>query len=105
MRVGGDVGRQHLTAEEQRRDAGTVARVDRRIHLHEPLRRMEMNASIDTRHGTGVAALFFGRQVLTPDIATDPHWTEWRELPSVEGLMAVYAMPVKGGSGAVLGAL
>ena len=85
-------------------DGARVAMV-RGAQLSESLRRLELNASLDTRHGTGIAAIFYGRQVLAPDIATDPHWTEWRELTSVDGLMAAAAVPIKGGSGAVLGAL
>lgn len=71
--------------------------------LPESLRRMELNGAIDTRNGTGIAAMFFGRQVLATDIATDPHWTEWRELATVEGLVSACAVPVKAANGVVEG--
>ena len=86
------------------RDRDKVVSV-RGARLPESLRRMELNAAIDTRNGTGVAAMFFARQVLATDIAIDPHWTEWRELAAVEGLQSACAVPIKAASGAVEGAL
>jgi diguanylate cyclase (GGDEF)-like protein/PAS domain S-box-containing protein len=87
-----------------RGDGSRVTTV-RGARLPEALRRMELNATIDTRNGTGIAAMFFARQVLATDIATDPHWTEWRELAAVEGLLAACAVPVKSSSGVVEGVL
>jgi diguanylate cyclase (GGDEF)-like protein/PAS domain S-box-containing protein len=85
-------------------DGGRVTAV-RGAQLPESLRRMELNGAIDTRNGTGIAAMFFGRQVLATDIATDPHWTEWRELATIEGLMSACAVPIKAASGVVEGAI
>jgi len=85
-------------------DSGRVTSV-RGAQLQESLRRMELNGKIDTRNGTGIAAMFFGRQVLATDIAMDPHWTEWRELATVEGLLSACAVPVKAANGVVEGAV
>jgi len=53
--------------------------------------------------GTCAAAAFRKEQVITHDIATDPHWAEYRELAARYGLGAGWATPVFSSSRDVLG--
>jgi PAS domain S-box-containing protein len=53
--------------------------------------------------GTCAAAAFRKEQVITHDIATDPHWAECRELASRYGLGAGWATPVFSSSKNILG--
>ena len=50
--------------------------------------------------GTAVAR---GRPVFVEDIATDPLWTDFRELALSHGLVACWSVPIKAADGSILG--
>ena len=54
--------------------------------------------------GSCGTALYTGTRVLTNDIATDPLWTDYRQVAAQAGLGACWSEPIRGSRGAVLGA-
>lgn len=58
---------------------------------------------IDPAVGTCSAAAARREQVITPDISTDRHWSDHRELASRHGLKAGWATPILLSTGEVLG--
>ncbi|HLA75704.1 MAG TPA: EAL domain-containing protein [Gammaproteobacteria bacterium] len=50
----------------------------------------------------GVCA-YTGKAVITPDIATDPNWTAFRDLALGAGLHAAWSTPILSGKGKVMG--
>jgi len=53
--------------------------------------------------GTCAAAAFLKEQVITPDISTDPHWADYRDLARRHGLCAGWATPIRSSQAQVLG--
>ncbi len=53
--------------------------------------------------GTCAAAAFLKEQVITPDISTDPHWADYRDLAQRHGLRAGWATPIRSSHAHVLG--
>lgn len=53
--------------------------------------------------GSCGTAAFFGKRVVVEDIATDPLWSDYKELALVHGLQACWSEPVIGSDGVVLG--
>lgn len=51
------------------------------------------------------AAAFCGEPVLSMDIATDPKWLPYNELPLKAGLQACWSTPIKAKDGRVIGAI
>ncbi len=49
------------------------------------------------------SAAFTNQLVVTADIATDPHWAKYRELPLNHGLRACWSMPIRSTNGANMG--
>jgi len=60
---------------------------------------------IDIRNGSCAAAVYLGRQVLVADLENDPFWQSRRDAALAAGVRATSSMPIKAGSGKVLGAL
>ncbi|MCE4226227.1 GAF domain-containing protein [Methylobacterium sp. C25] len=68
----------------------------------------EYNAAV---HGIPVAlgvgscgtAAFTGEPVIATDIATNPHWADYREIALAHGLRACWSMPILAADGRVLG--
>lgn len=46
------------------------------------------------RHGCCGAAAFYGEPVMAADIATDPHWKNYRPLAEQHGLVACWSTPI-----------
>ena len=57
----------------------------------------------DARVGTCAAAAATGEIVVTPDFRADEKWAELRHLPLALGFAGAWSMPIKSGSGKVLG--
>lgn len=53
--------------------------------------------------GTCGTAAFLGQTVITPDIATDPRWADYREAALRYGLRACWSVPILSTDGRVLG--
>ncbi|MFN3681270.1 MAG: PAS domain S-box protein [Nitrospira sp.] len=53
--------------------------------------------------GSCGTAAYTGKPVIVSDIATDPLWASWRDLPLAHGLRSCWSMPIKSPSGQVLG--
>ena len=60
---------------------------------------------IDIRNGSCAAAVYLGRQVLVADVENDPFWQSRRDAALECGVLATASMPIKAGSGKVVGAL
>jgi len=73
--------------------------------LSERMRAVLDGSSIDIRNGSCAAAVYLARQVLVADLANDPFWQSRREAAMDCGVRSTASMPIKGGSGKVLGAL
>lgn len=54
--------------------------------------------------GSCGTSTFSGKQVLVEDIATDPKWTDIKEIALPHGLRSCWSEPIKDSSGSVLGA-
>ncbi len=63
----------------------------------------ESGADIDPRGGMCARAAFHDKEIVTEDIATDPHWEGIRERALDNGLRAAWSIPVHGDEGSVLG--
>ena len=59
--------------------------------------------AIGPRVGSCGTAAHLDRQIIVPDIATDPLWADFRELALAHGLRACWSTPVHSDAGAVLG--
>jgi GAF domain-containing protein len=53
--------------------------------------------------GSCGTAAFFGKQVIVPDIATDPLWQEYKSVALPEGLRSCWSTPIFGASNQLLG--
>jgi len=73
--------------------------------IPEQWRKLEQRLTVDIRNGSSAAAVYLGRQVLVADIEADAFWQRRRELAHEAGFRAAWAVPIKTGSGRVLGAL
>ncbi len=60
-------------------------------------------ADINLRDGICARTAFHNEEIVTEDIATDPHWEGIRERALDNGLRAAWSIPVHGDEGAVLG--
>jgi PAS domain S-box-containing protein len=65
----------------------------------------EAGTKISSDVGACARAAFHDAEVVTEDIATDPHWDGIREVALDNGLRAAWSIPVRGDEGAVLGTL
>lgn len=54
--------------------------------------------------GTCGAATYFGRSIMTPDLATSPAWKQWSALPLSAGLRACWSHPIRLQNGRIAGA-
>ena len=59
---------------------------------------------VGPRAGSCGTAVFTGEEVVTTDIATDPHWDDYRHLALPHGLRACWSTPILSPRGRVLGA-
>jgi diguanylate cyclase (GGDEF)-like protein/PAS domain S-box-containing protein len=73
--------------------------------LPERLRRALEHSAVDIRTGSCAAAVYLDRQVLVDDTATDPFWSEHREVALAAKLRAAWSMPIRAAGGELLGAL
>lgn len=73
--------------------------------LPDRLRAVLDGSAIDIRNGSCAAAVYLGRQVLVAELANDPFWQSRREIALECGVRSTASMPIKAGSGRVLGAL
>ena len=55
--------------------------------------------------GSCGTAAYTRETVVVTDIATDPRWTEYRDIALLDGLRACWSTPVRGSDGGVLGTL
>jgi len=62
-------------------------------------------AEINPDLGTCARAAYHDEEVVTEDIATDPHWEGFRDRALENGLRAAWSIPVHGNEGALLGTL
>ena len=60
-------------------------------------------AEIGPSAGSCGTAAYLGRPVYVTDIATDPLWTEYREVALPHGLRSCWSTPIRDGDGAVMG--
>lgn len=63
----------------------------------------ESGAPVSRDVGTCVRTAFHNTEIVTEDIATDPHWEGIRDVALDNGLRAAWSIPVRGEEGAVLG--
>ena len=73
--------------------------------LPERLRAVLDGSSVDIRNGSCAASVYLGRQVLVADLANDPFWQSRRAVALECGVRSTVSIPIKAGSGRVLGAL
>ncbi|MFI4886899.1 MAG: diguanylate cyclase, partial [Steroidobacterales bacterium] len=73
--------------------------------LAQTLRAALERCAVDIRNGSCAASVYLGRQVLVPDIATDPFWEGPRAQALAAGLRAAWSTPIKATDGRLLGAL
>ena len=71
--------------------------------LPDAYNRLIDGAAIGPSAGSCGTAAFENRQVVVPDIASDPLWTDYRELAAAHGLRACWSTPIHGGQGNILG--
>jgi diguanylate cyclase (GGDEF)-like protein/PAS domain S-box-containing protein len=74
-------------------------------NMPDRLRAVLDGSVIDIRNGSCAAAVYLGRQVLVADLEGDPFWQSRRDAALDSGVRATSSMPIKAGSGKVLGAL
>ena len=60
---------------------------------------------IEPRRGSCAAAVYSACDVFVPDVATEPHWADRRQVVLDSGFRAVWSMPIKGASGKLLGSV
>ncbi|WYX27992.1 EAL domain-containing protein [Achromobacter denitrificans] len=60
-------------------------------------------ASIGPQAGACGTSAFLGRPVIVPDIATDPLWDGYRDMPLPEDIKACWSSPIKSSDGRVIG--
>ncbi len=60
-------------------------------------------AAVGPDVGSCGTAAYLGEPVLARDIATDPRWAPFKELPLAAGLSACWSTPIKGKDGRVIG--
>jgi len=60
-------------------------------------------ASIGPKAGSCGTAMYFNRQVITPDVESDPLWADYKELARAHGLRACWSTPVRTSAGKVAG--
>jgi len=60
-------------------------------------------AAIGPQAGACGTSAFLGRPVIVPDIATDPLWDGYRDLPLPEDIKACWSSPIKSSDGRVIG--
>ncbi|MDB4975142.1 MAG: hypothetical protein JWN48_3483 [Myxococcaceae bacterium] len=99
--------------ESQCRDTrGSILLLDRDgVHLHhgaapslpDAFTRFIDGAEIGPSAGSCGAAAFHRQPVMTEDIATDPHWEDWREQALALGVRACWSTPILDDTGRVLG--
>jgi diguanylate cyclase (GGDEF)-like protein/PAS domain S-box-containing protein len=68
-------------------------------------RALEQGLPIDVRNGSSAAAVYLGRAVLVGEIDSDPFWQRRRALALELGFRAAWAVPIRAGSGRMLGAV
>jgi PAS domain S-box-containing protein len=73
-------------------------------HLPPEFYRLIDGMEIGLKAGSCGAAIFTGRTVIAEDIASDRHWTEYRDLALAHGLKACWSTPIRSGQGVVMGA-
>jgi diguanylate cyclase (GGDEF)-like protein/PAS domain S-box-containing protein len=88
-----------LAANGQRFDMGCAP------NLPAELRAVLDRAPIDMRNGSCAACIYLGRPVLVADAVGDPHWQTRREAIRSTGIRATWSVPIRGGSGRIVGAL
>ncbi|MCS6896783.1 MAG: PAS domain S-box protein, partial [Nitrospira sp.] len=59
--------------------------------------------SIGPSVGSCGTAAYTGQPVIVVDIATDPLWAGWKDIPLAHGLRSCWSMPIKSPAGQVLG--
>lgn len=74
-------------------------------NLPEAYNRAVHGASVDPDIGTCARAAYFGREVVTREIATDPFWLPFVQLATEHNLRSCWSTPILDGTGAVLGTL
>lgn len=74
-------------------------------NLPETYNRAIHGASVDAELGTCARAAYFGREVITREIATDPFWLPFVQLTTEHNLRSCWSTPILDGTGAVLGTL
>jgi len=62
-------------------------------------------APIGPRAGSSGTAAYLRTPVIVSDVAASPLWSDYRDIARAHGIRAVWAMPVFGAEGAVLGTL
>ena len=60
-------------------------------------------AAIGPKAGSCGTAAYSDRQVIVEDIATDPLWSDYRDLAAAHGLRACWSTPLHGSNGKILG--
>ncbi|WP_413459048.1 EAL domain-containing protein [Herbaspirillum huttiense] len=105
----------NLLCEEVERVApeviASVLRVDEQGRLHtlaapslpEAYSRAIEGIQIGPLVGSCGSAAYTGQSVVSDDIATDPHWADYRDLALGHGLQACWSTPVKSADGKVIG--
>ncbi|MCC6172511.1 MAG: PAS domain S-box protein, partial [Gammaproteobacteria bacterium] len=69
------------------------------------LRAVLDRAGVDIRNGSCAAAVHLGRLVAVADASDDPHWRSRRDAILASGLRAAWSVPIRGGSGRIVGAV
>ncbi len=105
----------NLLCEEVERVApeviASVLRVDEQGRLHtlaapslpEAYSRAIEGIQIGPLVGSCGSAAYTGQSVVSDDIATDPHWADYKELALSHGLHACWSTPIKSADGKVIG--
>lgn len=105
----------NLLCEEVERVApeviASVLRVDEQGRLHtlaapslpEAYTRAIEGIQIGPLVGSCGSAAYTGQSVVSEDIATDPHWADYKELALSHGLHACWSTPIKSADGKVIG--
>ncbi|MCI0490713.1 MAG: PAS domain S-box protein [Blastocatellia bacterium] len=85
--------------------AGTKLRQGAAPSLPESYKQAMDGLAIGSRAGSCGTAAYFRRPVIVPDIASDPLWTDYRDLALSHQLRACWSMPILLSSGDLLGTL
>lgn len=105
----------NLLCEEVERVApeviASILRVDEQGRLHtlagpslpEAYSRAIDGLSIGPLVGSCGSAAFTGQAIISEDIASDPHWADYKELALTHGLSACWSTPIKSADGKVIG--